>query len=164
MRRGLTDPPWSRSCRHARSRLFRPIRPRPWSSSPRRSLDMGDRQPARSAFEPRGRPSPTPRPPRQIPISSATSPAPRRPAVSSPGGFRTPALSRVPAVVSGPASETLHKTGHLIAAGEQTVRIGTLRWNRCGALCRFAGCAIRRRLLTGKHPSTFSCNQQWSIV
>jgi hypothetical protein len=51
---------------------------------------------------------------RQIPIGPRLSPpAPFRPAVSSLGGFRTPAPARIPASTPAPrpASETLHRSG-----------------------------------------------------
>jgi hypothetical protein len=74
MRRGLTDPLRSRSRRRARSRFFRPIRPRSRAPSLRPSLAQGDGQSPRSASEPCGWPSPTKRPPRPIPITQRDPP------------------------------------------------------------------------------------------
>ena len=48
----------------------------------------------------------------QIPIAPAARPHSSHPAVSSLGGFRTPAPGVRGAVVMGPASENLHKTRH----------------------------------------------------
>ncbi|MDI4663748.1 hypothetical protein K9U40_05325, partial [Xanthobacter autotrophicus] len=45
----------------------------------------------------------------------------RRTAVSSPGGFPTPARVTSPTVVIGPASETLHNSGHLGADHNRTL-------------------------------------------
>ena len=54
---------------------------------------------------------------RQNPHGSRGAPDAHRPAVSSLGGFRTPALRPTPMSASGPASETLHNRRHRPVVG-----------------------------------------------
>src|SRR5208337_4645123 len=53
----------------------------------------------------------------QIPIGRVPHTAPFLPAVSSLGGFRTPAPSLAPPSRNGPASETLHRTALSVRSG-----------------------------------------------
>jgi hypothetical protein len=57
----------------------------------------------------------------EIPIDRATQPAPNLPAVSSLGGFRTPAPQPARPPAKGPASETLHQLRHRLSGAKHLI-------------------------------------------